>query len=308
MRAVVAFCVFALVASAFAMPSSYKRTETYEGHKVFRCHFPKRADSDALYDLVHAFGLDVWTHRVNGEIDVRLTPAQQSSVFLSTFFGEKCEVHIKDVEEHVVQAEMQWAAVPKNAEWFEDYHTYDEIVLWYSQRPAAYPTLATYIPSIGRSYEGRNQPALHITSSRGVNKPKIYFQCQIHAREHISGAVCNYVVNHLLNGYGNDTQITNLLDSIEYIVVPFVNPDGYVHTWSGDRLWRKNRQPNSGSTCIGTDVNRNYNSHWGQGGSSALPCSVSPFSFSFPKTNKNKIKQKQTKKQKQKTKNNRIEL
>jgi hypothetical protein len=61
-----------------------------------------------------------------------------------------------------------------------------------------------------------------------------------------------------------------------------------------DRLWRKNRNPNAGSPCIGTvgihlfyslychiitpdfplkDNNRNYGYYWNMGGSSALPCS-----------------------------------
>jgi hypothetical protein len=66
---------------------------------------------------------------------------------------------------------------------------------------------------------------------------------------------------------------------------PFVNPDGYEYTWSNTRLWRKNREPNAGSTCIGTDVNRNYNEHWGEGGGSTNPCSDTfqgPTAFSSP--------------------------
>jgi hypothetical protein len=30
-----------------------------------------------------------------------------------------------------------------------------------------------------------------------------------------------------------------------------------------DRMWRKNRTPNSGSTCVGTDLNRNFDEMWG---------------------------------------------
>ena len=51
-----------------------------------------------------------------------------------------------------------------------------------------------------------------------------------------------------------------------------VNPDGaeYDLTGSPYRAWRKNRQPNAGSTAIGTDLNRNYGYHWACcGGSSA---------------------------------------
>ena len=32
---------------------------------------------------------------------------------------------------------------------------------------------------------------------------------------------------------------------------------------TNERLWRKNRAPNSGSSCLGTDLNRNYNYMWG---------------------------------------------
>ena len=44
-----------------------------------------------------------------------------------------------------------------------------------------------------------------------------------------------------------------------------VNPDGAEYDL--DRLdpyraWRKNRQPNAGSTAIGTDLNRNYGYRW----------------------------------------------
>lgn len=274
MRFLSAFALLAFLASVVvSMPSSYRRTADYTDHKLFRCTFPNRPDSDALYDLVHAFGLDVWTHRPNGEIDLRLTPEQLSITFLSSYFTTRCQLVSDNVEKLIVDAEMEWAAVPKNAEWFEEYHTYDEIYAWYKNLAAAYPTLATFVPSIGRSSEGRDQPAFHLTSTRGSNKPKIYFQCQIHAREWISGAVCSYIVNHFVTNYGKHDNVTALLDSLEFVVVPFVNPDGYAYTWSNDRLWRKNREKNSGSTCIGVDLNRNYNSHWGQGGSSTSPCS-----------------------------------
>ena len=28
-------------------------------------------------------------------------------------------------------------------------------------------------------------------------------------------------------------------------------------------MWRKSRKPNQGSTCVGTDINRNFNHEWG---------------------------------------------
>jgi carboxypeptidase T len=58
----------------------------------------------------------------------------------------------------------------------------------------------------------------------------------------------------------------------EIWIVFAVNPDGAEYDLTGTpyRAWRKNRQPNPGSTAIGTDVNRNYGYHWACcGGSSS---------------------------------------
>jgi hypothetical protein len=50
------------------------------------------------------------------------------------------------------------------------------------------------------------------------------------------------------------------------------NPDGYEYTHTNDRLWRKTRTINAGSSCVGVDGNRNFNFHWMESGSSSLPC------------------------------------
>jgi murein tripeptide amidase MpaA len=45
--------------------------------------------------------------------------------------------------------------------------------------------------------------------------------------------------------------------------VPVVNPDGYEYTHTEDRLWRKSRSRHNGDRCIGVDLNRNFDFHWG---------------------------------------------
>lgn len=55
-------------------------------------------------------------------------------------------------------------------------------------------------------------------------------------------------------------------------LTPFFS-SGFVYSQSTDRLWRKNRQPRSGTTCVGTDGNRNWNYQWSvSGGASTNPC------------------------------------
>ena len=58
-------------------------------------------------------------------------------------------------------------------------HRYDDIVEWYKGLEQK-SDIVKFIPSIGKSVEGRDQPAVHITAVTDAAK-KIYFQCQIHA-------------------------------------------------------------------------------------------------------------------------------
>ena len=59
-------------------------------------------------------------------------------------------------------------------------HRYDEILEWYTNLASNNPDVMRFVPSIGKSVEGRDQPAVHITDG-WQTKDKVYFQCQIHA-------------------------------------------------------------------------------------------------------------------------------
>lgn len=46
--------------------------------------------------------------------------------------------------------------------------------------------------------------------------------------EWISGAVCMYIAERLIKDYKVTKKDTHLLEKLEIVLVPFVNPDGYV--------------------------------------------------------------------------------
>lgn len=101
----------------------------------------------------------------------------------------------------------------------------------------------------------------------------------IHAREWISPAVTLQLIHRIVKACSQ----TKALD---VYIVPMANPDGYIHTWTTDRFWRKNRRNNPGSNCVGVDLNRNWDFHFGVGASNN-PCSEvfkGSASFSEPET------------------------
>lgn len=64
-------------------------------------------------------------------------------------------------------------------------HRYDDIVQWYQDLETLNKYKVKYVGSIGKSYEGRDMPAVHIGKIDSEEAhPKIYFQCQIHASKH----------------------------------------------------------------------------------------------------------------------------
>ncbi|HUG48592.1 MAG TPA: M14 family zinc carboxypeptidase [Candidatus Limnocylindria bacterium] len=161
---------------------------------------------------------------------------------------------------------------------YEAYHTYSEVVEVLDQTVQRYPHIARKF-SLGKSYEGREIWALKISDNvaQDEDEPEILSVGLIHAREHITTEMNVYLIRLLTEGYGNSPRITEIVNSREIFIVPVANPDG--GEWdiaSGAfRKWRKNRQPNPGTTAVGTDLNRNFGFKWGCcKGSSAKPSAI----------------------------------
>jgi len=125
----------------------------------------------------------------------------------------------------------------------------------------------------GKSLQGRN---MYIVRLRGrgytpdKDMPRVFLTFNLHAREWITGMAGVYAVEELLKKAAEDL---GYFDGTEVVIMPMANPDGFHYSTTNDRMHRKNMANNSGSRCPGVDLNRNFDAHWAQGGSSSNPCS-----------------------------------
>jgi murein tripeptide amidase MpaA len=219
--------------------------------------------------------LDVWGEGVgDGKVVVRSSELDA----LGIEWKPACEASPTDIEAMVQSFEADllrsFQKEKSTGNFHETYHPLDEQEAFYQTLASDFTDLVTLVPSIGQSHEGRDIFALRVTAAeQSPDLKRIYWQCNTHAREWVSAASCMYMVEKLVNEYPTNPAVSSILDNLELLVVPMVNPDGYVFTWTDDRLWRKNRLANPIPSCMGVDTNRNYPMKWGEPGASADPCS-----------------------------------
>ncbi|KAM7247458.1 hypothetical protein CapIbe_001411 [Capra ibex] len=144
---------------------------------------------------------------------------------------------------------------------YNRYHPMGEIYQWMSEIREKYTEVVTQ-HFLGMTYESR--PMYYLKISQPSNNPKkiIWMDCGIHAREWIAPAFCQWFVKEILQNYKDNSRIRRLLKNLDFYVLPVLNIDGYIYTWTTDRLWRKSRSSHNNGTCFGTDLNRNFDASW----------------------------------------------
>ncbi|SES00957.1 Zinc carboxypeptidase [Streptomyces sp. yr375] len=123
------------------------------------------------------------------------------------------------------------------------------------------------------SVEGRTSHALRIGTAERDGNDVVVLIGGVHAREWGSCEILVDLAADLLEAhrdgtgltYGGtsltSTQVRSILDELDVVVFPLVNPDGRHYSQTVDPLWRKNRNPaQSGGdpAGVGVDINRNY--------------------------------------------------
>ncbi len=152
------------------------------------------------------------------------------------------------------------------------YHNYAEMNSVINSVVAAYPNLARRT-TYGTSHEGRALVAVKISDNVATDEaePEVLFTHHQHAREHLTVEMALYLINEFTSKYATDSRIRGLVDTREIWILPDLNPDGgeFDIATGSYRSWRKNRQPNAGSSNVGTDLNRNWDFQWGCCGGSS---------------------------------------
>ena len=146
----------------------------------------------------------------------------------------------------------------------DQYHSYEQIIALMDSLAATFPDICQKT-LLGLTPQGRQIACLQISDSAGIheNEPEILFDGGIHGDE--IGGPENLIrfARYLCTAYGNDPEVTGLVNTREITIYPMVNPDGRAN------MSRYN------SNLV--DCNRDWGYMWNGEGSS-------PSAFSQPET------------------------
>jgi hypothetical protein len=256
--------------------------------------------SFADLELLEKAGIDVTHQHAGGVADVIVTGAEQLGALRAT--GLEYDVEIADLGEHYrasrraderFSAAVEESGLPSGR---TSYRQYTDFQTEMKQLVAEHPKLVKPLVMPKKSVLGREVQGLEI--SRDVNatddgKPVFFLMGVHHAREWPSAEIAMEFA-HLLTK-GGDPRINQLLATARVIVVPIINPDGYIASRSsasaGDTTNNNNvrtveaimppggylayRRKNCGGLPVpnlpcelqyGIDPNRNYGEGWGGAG------------------------------------------
>lgn len=249
---------------------------SYHGYKVLRTQALDKHTAEILGRMTER-DFDFWADPVQGRsADIMVSPHNLAD--LEQFLAKhqiQYSVMIEDVESVArlseptpsVRPSRKNLGSPRYTLTWDKYHPHDVINEFVDELASTYDFVDSV--SIGKTAEGRDLRVIQIKKA-GPGKPNVFIDAGIHAREWIANAVATFMIRELVENYEANSHI---VDNLNIHVLPMANPDGYEYSRSTDRMWRKNRAVNSGSSCKGVDLNRNFGFHWAESGVSTSPCS-----------------------------------
>ena len=256
----------------------------YEDEIVLRFNFTSLRDKKVFVHAAETLVLDIWRlSRTSGDVRINKNRFKDFLRILPKTLRKQANhrVLISDLQHAVISTfpsasnELTISADSNihaaSEMFFKDYRDLQTIYNWLDLLAQTYPSMVS-IEIIGQTHEGRDLKAIHIHGKKSVEKKTVVVTSGLHAREWLSVTSSLYSLYQLVSN-SHDAQELSLLDDLDFLFVPVMNPDGYVYSWETDRLWRKNRQDTGVPICKGIDLDHSFNYQWEA--STGTPCSES---------------------------------
>ena len=125
-----------------------------------------------------------------------------------------------------------------------------------------YPKIARTI-IIGKTREGRDMMVIEITNNetgQGTSKPAVWLDANIHAGEVTGRLYMTYFVERLISEYGKNPDVTHLVDTRTFYVLPVFDADGGERILTRHPAWPQDITPKNTWERIWTAMDTSHKS------------------------------------------------
>ncbi|XP_059834449.1 carboxypeptidase M-like [Hypanus sabinus] len=149
-----------------------------------------------------------------------------------------------------------WTMIPYSFSLEFKHHNAEELESFLHRINSNYSSI-THLYSIGKSVEGVDLWVLAIgkhPEKHVVGIPEVKYIGNIHGNEIVGREMLLHLIDHMVEKYGEDSTITQIINSTRIHIMPSMNPDGYAETENAEYC-----KPSQGrNNKAGIDLNRNF--------------------------------------------------
>ncbi|MCL6296187.1 M14 family zinc carboxypeptidase, partial [Jejuia spongiicola] len=253
--------LFLIVQLSYSQKTNRQKAEDYLNQKGEVC-FRFKANSPSQFKELSTF-LSLG-HR---EVDIN-TLEVEAYANRETFnkflqYGLSYQVNLSDNELQFNPHEAGKSALSKGGTtskalaWdttWDAYPTYSEYVAKMNYYATTFSSICS-IQSIGTTQNGRELLVLKISDNVGTKEaePEFFYTSSMHGDELAGYPLMLRLIDYLLNNYGSDTEVDNIVNNTEIYINPLANPDGTYGSAGSNTIGSPTR-----ANASGQDLNRNY--------------------------------------------------
>ena len=218
---------------SFGQSVDYLFTE--KGEIYFSFQYKNKLQLNMISDIV---SID---HKTNTDLAYAYANQNEFSKFLAL-----------EIEYKIIKKELLNYAKESKSNW-DYYPTYQQYANMMQALVDSFPNICK-LHHLGTLSSGREILIVQISNNVGVkeNEPSFLYTSSMHGDELAGYILSLRLIDHILNGYGNTLQLTQLVDNIDIWINPLANPDGAYYGGNQD-VWSATRY-----NANWIDLNRNY--------------------------------------------------
>ena len=205
------------------------------GEIYFSFEYKNKLQLNIISDIV---SID---HKTNADLAYAYANQKEFTKFLALEIEYK--IIIKEPLKYEQESKSNW----------DFYPTYEEYVDMMTAFADSFPNISK-LHHLGTLSSGREILIIQISNNVGIkeNEPSFLYTSSMHGDELAGYILSLRLIDHILNGYGNTSQLTELVNNIDIWINPLANPDGAYYGGNQD-VWSATRY-----NANWVDLNRNY--------------------------------------------------